>query len=238
MTKRLRRAESPVLLTTLAVTLAIASFLLARRYLPLIFESRSPSNTASGHPDLGSALGNSRTKDRDASATGNCPACETAYFSYWTPPGSSDVCAIYFANGLPLPDRRCTPGAINPSITVDTLRDPLWRTRCTRGCDTSESQKLIVYGWYQETSNDATQAARNCELDHLVPLELGGSDGLGNVWPMCGGADDPSGIKYFEIKDRVENYLARQVRTGEMTLSDAQRGIASNWTQYVYAASR
>jgi hypothetical protein len=40
-----------------------------------------------------------------------------------------------------------------------------------------------------------------CELDHLVPLELGRADGLANIWPM-------RRINVlrplFQIKDRVE----------------------------------
>jgi hypothetical protein len=75
-------------------------------------------------------------------------------------------------------------------------------------------------------------------LDHLISLELGGADTLGNIWPQCG----PSGIvlakRYFKIKDAVENYLAVQVRSGDMPLADAQHGIATDWTQYIAASTK
>ena len=47
----------------------------------------------------------------------------------------------------------------------------------------------------------------------LLPV---GSDGLGNIWPECG----PDGVtlenRYFKVKDRVENYLAGEVRASRM----------------------
>jgi hypothetical protein len=74
-------------------------------------------------------------------------------------------------------------------------------------------------------------------LDHLVSLELGGADTLDNIWPQCG----PPGVKlakrYFKIKDGVENYLAAKVKAGGISLKDAQRGIATEWTQYIPEAA-
>ncbi len=142
-------------------------------------------------------------------------------------------------DGYPVPDPRCTPGGINPSVTVAMLRNPAWRTGCIRNHESSEREKHKAYHWYgirePRGNYDETQV---CELDHLVPLELGGADGLGNIWPECG----PSGValenRYFKIKDRVEDYLAYEVKSGQMTLREAQRGIAENWTQYLDAANR
>jgi hypothetical protein len=75
-------------------------------------------------------------------------------------------------------------------------------------------------------------------LYHLIPLELGGADTLDNVWPQCG----PSGValpqRFFKEKDAVENYLAMQVRQGRMDLGAAQKGIATDWTQFLGEAMR
>jgi hypothetical protein len=62
------------------------------------------------------------------------------------------------------------------------------------------------------------------EVDHLVPLELGGSNDIANLWPEA--AAPPPG---FHQKDQVENYLHDQVCSGSMNLLDAQRAIATNW---------
>lgn len=75
-----------------------------------------------------------------------------------------------------------------------------------------------------------------CELDHLVPLELGGADGLGNIWPQCGPDAVTLNERYFKKKDHVENYLAEAVKSGRIPLETAQKGIAADWTQYMAPA--
>jgi hypothetical protein len=141
--------------------------------------------------------------------------------------------------GYPVPDPRCTPGGIDPSVTADVLRNPAWRTGCVRNCETSEAEKHITYRWYGlRVPRRNYGDSQVCELDHLVPLELGGADGLGNTWPECGPSAVALDERYFKIKDRVENYLADEVKSGNMSLAAAQLGIASDWTQYLDAANR
>jgi hypothetical protein len=164
--------------------------------------------------------------------------CSSEYFRSWQPPGDG-ACSTTLRRGYPVPDPRCTPGGIDPSVRADVLRNRAWRTGCIRNCETSEAEKHITYRWYEirvPTRNyGETQV---CELDHLVPLELGGADGLGNIWPECGPSAVALNERYFKIKDRVENYLADEVKSGRMSLAVAQRGIASDWTQYLDAANR
>jgi hypothetical protein len=51
-----------------------------------------------------------------------------------------------------------------------------------------------------------------------------------NLWPesLLIGAET-------KLKDRVENYLHREVGAGRMALPEAQRQIATNWLQYARA---
>jgi hypothetical protein len=65
------------------------------------------------------------------------------------------------------------------------------------------------------------------ELDHFIPLELGGCpDCVTNLWPE---AYDPSpGAKQ---KDWVENYLHRQVCSGNISLKEAQDAIRNDWVR-------
>src|ERR1019366_5961663 len=58
------------------------------------------------------------------------------------------------------------------------------------------------------------QATGAVEGDHLVPLELGGDNVIANLWPEP--AEPHPG---FHEKDRVENYLHRQVCSGAMSRS-------------------
>ena len=62
------------------------------------------------------------------------------------------------------------------------------------------------------------------ELDHLVPLELGGDNSNRNLWPEAAAP-----VPGFHQKDMLENYLHDAVCGGRMALADAQAGIASDW---------
>jgi hypothetical protein len=42
--------------------------------------------------------------------------------------------------------------------------------------------------------------------------------------------------RFFKEKDGVENYLAKMIKTGQKDLAEVQRGIATDWTQYLDAA--
>jgi hypothetical protein len=142
------------------------------------------------------------------------------------------------ANGdFLLPDPTCTPGAINPTVTAEVLQDPQFTTKCVRSHATTDAQKATTYQFYgiPHPPNNSGRT-QTCELDHLISLELGGADTLDNIWPQCG----PDGVqlneRFFKRKDAVENFLAKQVRDGKMSLSDAQQGISSDWTQFLDAA--
>jgi hypothetical protein len=143
-------------------------------------------------------------------------------------------CSDRVKNGFPLPDARCSPGAINRTITVAILKDPEFRTGCIRDCTTTSSQKANTYGAFgiahpaRNSGNSQT-----CELDHVVPLELGGADTLDNIWPQCGPTGAPLPQRFFKEKDIVENYLTAEVKSGRRTLISAQKGIAADWTQYL-----
>ena len=39
------------------------------------------------------------------------------------------TCMIHANNGFPVPDPNCTPGAINPALTIEVLRDRSFTTR-------------------------------------------------------------------------------------------------------------
>jgi hypothetical protein len=71
------------------------------------------------------------------------------------------------------------------------------------------------------------------EVDHLVSLELGGSNGIANLWPEA--AEPRPG---FHEKDRYENYLHAEVCAGRMPLQEAQRRIADNCLAGWEAAGR
>lgn len=169
----------------------------------------------------------------------NCPPINQSgdkSFRQWNKP-STNSCHTVEHNGYPMPDLKCTPGAVNPGLSLDVLKNPNFRTGCVRNDTTTEHDKAQTYNWYSIPHPADNQGEnQTCELDHLVPLYLGGADTLDNIWPQCG----PDGValddRYFKEKDKVEFYLGQQVREGNIGLAEAQRGIASDWTQYLSKA--
>src|SRR5690348_2767797 len=228
--------------TLLFVLLLVAAVVLAIAHGPWWLK-RHPRRRAELSYSLGRAepypSGRAqRARKVPAACEAFATTCASEYFGRWSAAGVGG-CAMRIRNGYPVPDPRCTPGGVDPSVSADVLTDPRWRTACVRNCQTSEAEKHVLYGWYgihKPKRNSGEDQV--CELDHLVPLELGGADGLGNIWPECGPDAVTLHERYFKVKDRVENYLADEVKAGRMPLATAQRGIAEDWTQYLAAANR
>jgi len=65
---------------------------------------------------------------------------------------------------------------------------------------------------------------RTMEIDHIVSLELGGSNTIANLYPEPG-----AGAANYHIKDRLENRLHALVCSGAIMLRAAQSGIARDW---------
>ncbi len=68
------------------------------------------------------------------------------------------------------------------------------------------------------------------ECDHFVPLCLGGSNSMKNLWP------EPA--PEFHWKDGLELYLWHEVRNGKVTLAEAQREIRTDWYAYWVKAGK
>lgn len=147
-------------------------------------------------------------------------------------PGSCHV--RHAANGMQLPDPACTPGAVNPTVTAEVLRNPAFRTGQERDLATSAAMKRRVYAWYGLTPPAKNRGPDQvCELDHLISIGLGGADTLDNIWPQCGPANVPVGQREFKLKDAVaELSLMREIKAGA-DLRSVQARIAADWTQFL-----
>lgn len=115
------------------------------------------------------------------------------------------------------PDSACTPGDILPDATTDQICQSGY-ARSVRNVPTSEKDQ--VYAEY----GIATHYSGEYEVDHLVSLELGGSNDISNLWPEAA-----SPTPGFHQKDQVENYLHDQVCSGAVALKTAQIEIATDW---------
>ena len=118
-----------------------------------------------------------------------------------------------------LPDKDCTPGDIFPEATTEHI--------CTSGYaqsvrSVSQKKKKKVYEMYGILKRSPGQY----EIDHLVPLSLGGSNDIKNLWPQ---------EVYIEFgtneKDTISRQLRKLVCDGKMPLGEAQKSIAANWKE-------
>jgi hypothetical protein len=67
------------------------------------------------------------------------------------------------------------------------------------------------------------------EVDHLIPLCLGGSDEDANLWPEPRRSIEKEWPA--ELKDDLEHRLCEMVCAGELDVVEAQREIADDWTE-------
>lgn len=112
------------------------------------------------------------------------------------------------------PDRRCSPGAYYSGLTQARICAPGFRTSQIRNVTIATKHAVEVeYGLAPRAYG------HTLEIDHVVPLELGGSNEIANLFPE----------RAYQAKDRLENELHRLVCAGRISLRSAQRGIAVDW---------
>jgi hypothetical protein len=122
-----------------------------------------------------------------------------------------------------LPDHNCTPGAVM-GLSVEEICSTTTGPRR----NVTEATKKQVFEEYGLT---VPQARGAFEVDHFIPLELGGSNDISNLWP-----EPANPTPGFHQKDLVENFLHKQVCTAKtMTLAEAQRTIAGDWLAFFNA---
>jgi hypothetical protein len=131
------------------------------------------------------------------------------------------------AGGIVLPNRRLTPGAVNPLVTQATIHQTICLTGYTRTIRPSSSYTTALKrdqlaAGYTYRSDLSTS---DYEEDHLISLELGGSpNSVKNLWP-----EPYLAAEGARVKDKIENRLHDLVCSGQLTLRTAQAAIAANW---------
>ncbi len=121
------------------------------------------------------------------------------------------------AHSPPLPDPQMTPGDV---LTTDrnVICVPGY-TKTVR--DVPQSVKNQVYQQYGVVSHDPHEY----EVDHLISLELGGSNSIRNLWPESY-VTQPLNA---HVKDKLENKLHDLICSGQIPVEQAQKEIAADW---------
>ncbi len=186
-----------VVLAAIVIVLIVASSSGASKTPPAATQVASPASTAS-----------SATPGSTGIASTATPALGQRT--------KTEGCII---NGA-LQDLACTPGAVFPNVTKAQICTPGYAKSVRNVPQAEKDQVYAEYGIAHHKAGDY-------EVDHLVSLELGGSNEIANLWPEAA-----SPTPGFHQKDRYENYLHDQVCSGAISLQEAQRRIAQNWLQY------
>ena len=118
------------------------------------------------------------------------------------------------------PNPTLTPGAV---LTTDAS------TICTPGYassvrDVSTATKKQVYAEYGVSYPQPLGAY---EVDHFIPLEIGGSNDITNLW-----LEPATPTPGFHQKDQFENFEHGQVCNGTISAAEAQRRMVSDWYLY------
>ncbi|GAA4033321.1 hypothetical protein GCM10023063_16110 [Arthrobacter methylotrophus] len=138
--------------------------------------------------------------------------------------GQCSAKTVDAATGEYLPDPTCTPGSTDPAITEDNIDSTICKSGYTAtvrppasDTDKVKAESLREYG---------LSPAKTTEYDHLISLELAGSNSVSNLWPEPNKA---GATGTTNPKDAVENTLHKAVCSHQVTLVAAQKAIAHNW---------
>lgn len=134
------------------------------------------------------------------------------------------ILVAYCALASPaMPDPKLTPGDADPRVTQATID----KTICVHGYTATvrsvpESERKEVFERYHVTDEPGKY-----EVDHLISLELGGTNDIKNLWP------EPYAPKPgAHEKDVVETNLHKQICNHKISISAAQSIITRDWYAY------
>jgi hypothetical protein len=121
-----------------------------------------------------------------------------------------------------------TPILPDPDLTPGNTFDVTAQDLCVIGYtkkvrNVPAEMKRKVYQEYGITSH----GPGDYEVDHLIPLELGGSNSIKNLWPESHRTSPWNA----QVKDRLEGKLHEMVCSGQLDLKTAQRAIVSDWIE-------
>jgi len=125
------------------------------------------------------------------------------------------------------PDPALAPGVVSSKVTQanisETICSPKWVAKAKparRYTDTLKKQQIRAWEYTDRT-------LKNYVEDHVVPLELGGHPtDPGNLWPQS------TKLRWnAATKDKLEEYVNREVCAGRMTLKEGQSVFRKGWVE-------
>jgi hypothetical protein len=144
----------------------------------------------------------------------------TGYGATRLPPATTcEISADFF------PDTDCTPGAVSGAVTQGNIKRTICRVGGYTGTVRPPSSYTNRLKRHLMASYGLPGEPREYELDHFIPLALGGEPrGPANLWPQPYETDPGA-----HDKDKLEVKLQRMVCKGDLTLRQAQDLIRDDW---------
>jgi hypothetical protein len=118
-------------------------------------------------------------------------------------------------SGFCLPDAKLTPGR-SFDVTAAELSKRGYKSPARK---ISIALKCQVYKRYR-----IRRETVGYNVDHLIPVRLGGSNSIRNLWPQ-----PLSGEWCWHRKNKLERRLRKLVYGGQLDLKQAQQEIATDW---------
>ena len=126
-----------------------------------------------------------------------------------------------------LPNPSLTPGGIDPRVTQANIKSTICKKGYTASVRPPESyteplkkKDIALYGL-------ADTQLKAYELDHLIPLEVGGNPtDPQNLWP-----EPYAGAWGARTKDQIENKINALVCNGQISLAAGQDAFITNWIE-------
>lgn len=121
-----------------------------------------------------------------------------------------------------LPDHKKTPGVVRAGIPLSELCRPGHARQVRQELTDSQwiRRKREVYTRYGIKHHERGEY----EVDHLISIELNGSNSIENLFPQTQRA-----VWSAAVKDRLENRLHALVCQRQISLQQADAAIANDW---------
>lgn len=116
------------------------------------------------------------------------------------------IASLKFDEWPHMPIRALTPGRWQDGLPMTRAVSPVRRER--------------VFGFY----GVPVEWRKMYAIDHLVPVALGGTNAVENLWPIVA-----CGPWSHRQKTQVDRAVTRAVRDGRLPIDDARSQLAANW---------
>lgn len=136
------------------------------------------------------------------------------------------MCGFVYAKSPQLPDPKLTPGDVNPVSDIKNICTVGYTSGIDRTGNRVRNVPIKLRNKVFKLYNIDPKSDR-FEMDHLISLQLGGSNDIKNLWPQSYTTKPYNARK----KNVLENKMRSLICQGKLDMITAQKEISSNWIE-------